>query len=85
MSDLAHHGTSRPAEHLTIRIDGRHFSLTEGQQTAAELLQLAGLDPARYDLAQIVHGTTTRFVDDQTIDLHEGDKFVSIRQEASVA
>jgi hypothetical protein len=75
----------RPPKTQTIRIDGQRFTTDEEQLTAAELLRLAGLDPERYDLAAIEHGKTTRYEDEDRITLHDGDKFVSIRQEASVA
>lgn len=80
-----HGGGPRPPKKLTIRIDGRRFTTDDDQQTAAELLRLAGLDPDRYDLSEIEHGKTTRYADDQRLTLHDGDKFVSIRQEAQVA
>lgn len=78
-------GGGRPPKMLTIRIDGRRFTTDEEQLTAAELLRLAGLDPERYDLAEIEHGKTTRYEDEERLTLHDGDKFVSIRQEATVA
>jgi hypothetical protein len=80
-----HEDNHRVPKELTIHIDGRRFSINDDRQTAAELLHLAGLDPARYDLGEIEHGKTTRYEDDRPITLHEGEKFVSIRQEAPVA
>jgi hypothetical protein len=46
-----------------------------------------GLDPARYDLGRL-HGhdpKPTRFADDAVIEIHQGDRFVSIREKADVA
>jgi len=79
------HDDDRHPKELTIHIDGRRFTINDDRQTAAGLLHLAGLDPARYDLGEIEHGKTTRYEDDRLITLHEGEKFVSIRQEAPVA
>ena len=51
---------------VDFTIDGRPERTTVRRQTAADLLRLVGLDPARYDLGQL-HGhdhTPTRFRDD---------------------
>ncbi len=72
---------------VDFTIDGRPERTTVRRQTAADLLRLAGLDPARYDLGQL-HGhdhTPNRFRDDEIIDIHQGDRFVSIRCHADVA
>jgi hypothetical protein len=74
----------RPVE---FTIDGRPERTTVRRQTAADLLRLVGLDPARYELGQL-HGhdhQPTRFRADQVIDIHQGDRFVSIRCHADVA
>jgi hypothetical protein len=56
-------------------IDGRPERTTVRRQTAADLLRLVGLDPARYDLSQLHdHGhdhEPTRFCDDEIIDIHQ--------------
>jgi hypothetical protein len=70
---------------LTIYIDGRPFTTVDDDQEAAALLRLAGLDPASYDLGIIKHGKTERFPDVQLIKLHNGEEFVTIRQQAPVA
>ena len=87
-------GSDSEAENVTelhrpvdFTIDGRPERTTVRRQTAADLLRLAGLDPASYDLGQF-HGhdhTPTRFRDDEVIDIHQGDRFVSIRCHADVA
>jgi len=74
----------RPIE---FTIDGRVEVTTVREQRAADLLRLIHLDPARYDLGQL-HGHSpqpTRFRDEQIVTIHEGDRFVSIRQHADVA
>ena len=74
----------RPIE---LTIDGRPERTTVRRQPAADLLRLAGLDPALYDLGQLHghHQPPTRFRDDQIVDIHQGDRFVSIRCHADVA
>jgi hypothetical protein len=74
----------RPVE---FTIDGQPERTTVRRQTAADLLRLVGLDPARYDLGQLRghDHTPTRFRDDEVIDIHQGDRFVSIRCHADVA
>lgn len=89
------HPTGDPAEQKIIElhrrieftIDGQIETTSVRQQRAADLLRLVHLDPARYDLGQL-HGHThqpTRFRDDQIVQIHQGDRFVSIRQHADVA
>jgi hypothetical protein len=70
---------------VTFTIDGRSLTLEEPHQIAAYLLQLAGLDPALYNLARMRPGKEPqRFKDDQPVQIHEGDEFVSIRERAEV-
>jgi hypothetical protein len=71
---------------VSFSIDGRTFTAEDPHQTAADLLRLAGLDPALYDLARMRAGDAEpkRFKDDQPVQVHDGDEFVSIRQRADV-
>lgn len=71
---------------VTFSIDGRAFTVDDPHQTAADLLRLAGLDPALYDLARMRDGNAEpkRFKDDQPVQIQDGDEFVSIRQRAEV-
>jgi hypothetical protein len=74
--------------HKTIRftIDGKPITTTDDDQQAANLLRLAGLDPNVYDLAKVIHGGTPKvFKDTSVVELENGDKFVSVRQNALVA
>ena len=77
------------AKHHTvpITIDGRRLEVEPGRhQTAGDLLQLAGLNPAGYDLARVLgHGEVHKFKDGEVVDVHADEKFVSIRQNAPVA
>jgi hypothetical protein len=52
-------------------IDGRPERTTVRRQTAADLLRLVGLDPARYDLGQLHDHDhkPTRFCDDEIVDM----------------
>lgn len=74
----------RPIE---FTIDGRRETTTVRRQLAADLLRLVGLDPARYDLGRLHghHPKPTRFADEDVVTIHQGDRFVSIRQRADVA
>lgn len=72
---------------VTFTIDGRPFTVDNRKQTAADLLGLAGLDPAGYDLGEVRPGNPEpkRFKDDQPVNIKDGDRFVSIRERAEVA
>jgi hypothetical protein len=74
----------RPIE---FTIDGRVERTTVRRQTAADLLRLVGLDPAQYDLGHLHghHEPPTRYHGDQIVEIHRGDRFVSIRCQADVA
>lgn len=83
MSDSA----DKMAETVDFTIDGRPFSTDQRQQTAGALLVLAGLDPESYDLGEIHPGDPEPklFEPGQLVHLHEGEKFVSVRERAEVA
>lgn len=72
---------------IEFTIDGQPEHTTVPRQPAADLLRLAGLDPARYDLGRLTAHShrPTRFADDEIVEVHQGDRFVSIRQRADVA
>ncbi len=80
---MAHASANRS---VTFTIDGRSFSLDDPHQVAADVLRLAGLDPALYNLARMRGGNAEpqRFKDDQPVQIHDGDEFVSIRERAEV-
>ena len=82
MTDEARHHRT-----VQITIDGRPFEVEPGRhETAGDLLRLAGLDPSGYDLAEVLgHGEVRKFADDERVDVHPHEKFVSIRQTAPVA
>ena len=61
--------------------------MADHHQTAARLLELAGLDPHGYDLGEL-HGNDPkpkRYADDAPVRVKKGDRFVSIRERAAVA
>lgn len=71
---------------LTITIDGEPFTTRDDDQVAATLLRLAGVNPAEYDLAKIKgNGEYHVYRDERVIDLREGDRFVTVKQQAPVA
>jgi len=72
---------------VEFTIDGQREHTTVRRQPAVDLLRLVGLDPARYDLGRLHahHHQPTRFADDEMVEIHQGDRFVSIRQRADVA
>lgn len=78
---------ARKNEAVRFTVDGRPVTTTEKDVTAADVLRLAGLDPAGYDLAEVRRGQADPkpYRDDQRVTVKDGDTFVSIRQRADVA
>jgi hypothetical protein len=85
MTDLTNVSDIRQPVEFTI--DGRHYETTERRQTAADLLQLAGLNPALYDLGELrgQGQQPVRYSGTEIVDIHQGERFVSIRERADVA
>lgn len=80
-------GGGKPQGPIEFTIDGQPFTTQDPDQTAAALIQLAGLDPNGYDLGEL-HGNNPepkRYADDQKVRVQNGDRFVSIRERAAVA
>jgi hypothetical protein len=75
----------RPSVAFTI--DGRRYETRDRKQPAADLLRLAGLDPALYDLGELRghRPEPTRYKDAEIVDIHPDARFVTIRQTADVA
>jgi hypothetical protein len=65
---------------VTFTIDGVEYTSIARRRPAAELLELATLDPAEHDLARVVGQgqVEKRFADDEEVQLTPGAKFVSI-------
>lgn len=76
-SDKAAKGGQPP---VTFTIDGVEYTSTDRRQTAAQLLALAGVNPADHDLARVVGQgqVDKRFDDNEEVQLTPGAKFVSI-------
>ena len=73
---------------IRFTIDGQSFTTDDLSQRASALLRLAGLDPATFDLGQLVgkeHPQTKRFEDDKVVTIVKDARFVSIRESATVA
>lgn len=79
----------KPSErHIPFTIDGQPFTTDDLSQHASALLRLAGLDPAIFDLGELVgkeHPETKRFADDEVVTIVKDARFISIRQSAPVA
>ena len=73
---------------IPFTIDGQPFTTDDLSQRASALLRLAELDPATFDLGQLVgkeHPETRRFADDEVVTIVKDARFVSIRESATVA
>jgi hypothetical protein len=71
---------------ITITIDGRPFTIEDRHYTAAQLLALAGLPASGYDLTRVrQHGQVETFRDEQKVNVKDGDVFVSVNQQGTVA
>lgn len=70
--------------HLTI--DGRPITVENRHYTAAQLLALAGLPAAGYDLTRVrKHGEVETFRDEQKVNIKDDDVFVSVNRQGTVA
>ena len=71
---------------IPFTIDGQPYETSDLSQTAADLLRLAGLDPSGYDLAEVTKEGPAKdpFKDDDIVTIYKDERFVTIRQEASV-
>ena len=73
---------------MPFTIDGQPFTTDDLSQRASELLRLAGLDSAIFDLGELVgkeRPQTKRFADDEIVNIVKDARFISIRQSAPVA
>ena len=85
MTDASSSGSSRRT--IPFTIDGESFETSDPSQRASALLELAGLDPALFDLGELVgkeRPKTRRFADADIVTIHKDARFVSIRQSAPV-
>jgi hypothetical protein len=71
---------------VRFTIDGEPFATYDEDQTAADLLRLAGVDPASYDLARIRRGGGSSTIpDEEMITITDGDEFVTAKHVGGVA
>ena len=73
---------------IPFTIDGKRFTTDDPSQRASALLQLAGLDPAIFDLGELIgkeNPRPKRYDDDEMVEVTKDARFVSIRQKAPVA
>jgi hypothetical protein len=72
---------------VAFTIDGRAYSTRDRRQPAADLLRLAGVDPAQYDLGELRghRPEPARYADAEIVEIHSSARFVTIRQTADVA
>ena len=77
-----------PQRSIPFTIDGQPFTTDDVSQKAADLLRLAGLDPANYDLGELQgkeRPQTKRYADNEVVEIEKDARFVSIRQSGDVA
>ena len=73
-------------DQIRITIDGQAFSIEDRHYTAAELLVLAGLPATGYDLTRVgKHGRVKTFRDEEKVNVKDGEVFVSVNQQGTVA
>lgn len=71
---------------VRFTIDGESFTTYDDDQTAADLLRLAGVDPSSYDLARIrPAGGSHTVADGELLTITDGDAFVTVKQVGGVA
>lgn len=66
-----------------IKVDGKHWEIRAGDWVVSDL-KAAVQVPADYELDQVVHDDLKPLADEDHVEVHGGDKFVShIRQGGS--
>ncbi|GIF64292.1 hypothetical protein Ais01nite_23270 [Asanoa ishikariensis] len=65
---------------IKITVDGRGVAFADKHQTAGSILRAAGVDPAKYDLAEARgRGKQHVFPDNHPITVKEGDAYATVR------
>lgn len=78
----------RTRHQVHFSIDGQPDKSWDDTQTATALLELAGVDPTRYDLARVNTaggGRPETFSGDQLVTIRDGDHFVTVKRAGPVA
>lgn len=71
-------GTTKGQPPVKFTLDGVEYTVEDRRQPAADVLRLAGLDPAEYDLIRIVgKDQEQRFHDQDEVELVPGGRYVS--------
>lgn len=74
----------KPPHEIKFEIDGKTYTTTNREQPAKDLITLAGLDPAQYDLAQVKGDHEKPYADTDLVKIDPNDKFVTVRVSAPV-
>ncbi|HKP44693.1 hypothetical protein [Mycobacterium sp.] len=83
--DLREGERFRTRRKVHFSIDGEQYTSWDDDQVAAALLRLAGVDPAKYDLARVNGGGgPEKFSDDQVVRIQDGDEFVTAKRAGPV-
>ncbi|MDE0613422.1 MAG: hypothetical protein OXI32_03305 [bacterium] len=81
-------GNDAARRRIPFTIDGEAYETSDLSQRAADLLRLAGRDPAKFDLGELKGKESTKplkFEDDEIVEITKGAEFVTIRQSAPFA
>ncbi len=63
---------------VTFTLDGVEYTVDDRRQPAADVLRLAGLDPADYDLLRVVgKGNEKRYRDQEEVQLVPRGRYLS--------
>jgi hypothetical protein len=74
----AENGKTKGQPPVTFTLDGVEYTVEDRRQPAADLLRLAGLDPADYDLLRVVgKDQEQRFHDQDEVQLVPGGRYLS--------
>jgi len=71
-------GKSKGQPPVTFTLDGVEYTVEDRRQLVADVLRLAGLDPADYDLLRVVgKDEKQRFHDQDEVQLVPGGRYLS--------
>lgn len=78
MQMTAGNGNKKGQPPLTFTLDGVEYTVEDRKQPAADVLRLAGLDPADYDLLRVVgNDQDQRYHDQEEVQLVPHGKYMS--------
>jgi hypothetical protein len=76
-----HESEDKCDSRIEFSVDGEDFTTNERRLTAAQILQLAGLDPATHYLTLVRGKKQQRLANDEVVEMHDGLRFVSASTE----